>query len=116
MRGGPHSKSISSDLGSGAEADHDATQHVATQHGAVIDPKLRKAFELMAMGIHLAQQAGFVPANAADAAIQIRELGRLDAGTYGRCENCGTPIPKARLQAFPRATLCVSCKQREERR
>ncbi|TAL16310.1 MAG: DNA-binding protein, partial [Frankiales bacterium] len=45
-----------------------------------------------------------------------RALARLDEGTYGRCENCGNPIPKARLQAFPRATLCVACKQREERR
>jgi len=45
-----------------------------------------------------------------------RALQRLDTGTYGTCENCGNPIGKARLQAFPRATLCVSCKQREERR
>jgi RNA polymerase-binding protein DksA len=45
-----------------------------------------------------------------------RALGRLDGGTYGLCEDCGSPIPKARLQAFPRATLCVACKQREERR
>ena len=45
-----------------------------------------------------------------------RALARLDEGTYGRCETCGQPIPKARLQAAPRATLCVSCKQREERR
>ena len=37
-------------------------------------------------------------------------------GTYGTCESCGEPIGKARLQAFPRATLCVTCKQREERR
>jgi DnaK suppressor protein len=43
-------------------------------------------------------------------------LARIDAGTYGVCESCGQPIGKARLQAFPRATLCVSCKQREERR
>jgi DnaK suppressor protein len=43
-------------------------------------------------------------------------LARIDAGTYGVCETCGQPIGKARLQAFPRATLCVSCKQREERR
>ena len=43
-------------------------------------------------------------------------LRRIDAGTYGVCESCGQPIGKARLQAFPRATLCVSCKQREERR
>jgi len=43
-------------------------------------------------------------------------LARIDAGTYGVCESCGKPIGKARLLAFPRATLCVECKQREERR
>nr|WP_241828050.1 TraR/DksA C4-type zinc finger protein [Actinopolymorpha singaporensis] len=45
-----------------------------------------------------------------------RALARIDDGTYGVCEGCGQPIGKARLLAFPRATLCVSCKQREERR
>jgi DnaK suppressor protein len=45
-----------------------------------------------------------------------RALARIQAGTYGACESCGEPIGKARLQAFPRATLCVTCKQREERR
>jgi DnaK suppressor protein len=45
-----------------------------------------------------------------------RALARIDEGTYGECESCGEPIGKARLQAFPRATLCVTCKQREERR
>lgn len=40
----------------------------------------------------------------------------LDEGRYGWCESCGGPIGKARLQVFPRATLCVPCKQREERR
>ena len=55
--------------------------------------------------------------NSRDLLLQVeRALARLDAGTYGRCENCGNPIPKPRLQAFPRVTLCVSCKQREERR
>jgi DnaK suppressor protein len=43
-------------------------------------------------------------------------LARLDAGTYGRCERCGNEIPKARLEAFPSVTLCVTCKQLEERR
>jgi DnaK suppressor protein len=43
-------------------------------------------------------------------------LARIAEGTYGTCESCGEPIGKARLQAFPRATLCVTCKQREERR
>ncbi len=44
-----------------------------------------------------------------------RALARIEAGTYGSCESCGEPIGKARLRAFPRATLCVSCKQREAR-
>ena len=45
-----------------------------------------------------------------------RALARIANGTYGICENCGNPIGKARLQAFPRATLCMTCKKREERR
>lgn len=45
-----------------------------------------------------------------------KALQRLDKGTYGTCENCGEAIGKARLQAFPRATLCMECKKREERR
>jgi DnaK suppressor protein len=55
--------------------------------------------------------------NARDLLAQNEQaLARIDAGTYGVCESCGQSIGKARLQAFPRATLCVSCKQREERR
>ncbi len=45
-----------------------------------------------------------------------RALSRIQDGTYGICERCGNPIGKMRLMAFPRATLCVPCKQREERR
>lgn len=40
----------------------------------------------------------------------------FDSGEYGLCEVCNQPIGKGRLQVFPRATLCVTCKQREERR
>ena len=43
-------------------------------------------------------------------------LRRFDSGDYGTCESCGQPIGKDRLQVFPRATLCMPCKQREERR
>jgi DnaK suppressor protein len=43
-------------------------------------------------------------------------LARIADGTFGICASCGEPIGKARLQAFPRAVLCVACKQREERR
>ena len=34
-------------------------------------------------------------------------LGRLDEGTYGTCEVCGTAIPEGRLEARPWATTCV---------
>ena len=39
-----------------------------------------------------------------------RALAKIDAGTYGVCERCGNPIPKARLKALPYAALCVACK------
>jgi DnaK suppressor protein len=45
-----------------------------------------------------------------------RALERLAEGNYGWCERCGNAIPVERLAAFPSATLCVSCKQLEERR
>lgn len=51
---------------------------------------------------------------AGDAQARVGEidaaLGRVDAGTYGACEVCGKPIPHARLEAVPEATLCVGCK------
>jgi DnaK suppressor protein len=55
--------------------------------------------------------------NARDMVLQTeRALERLENKTYGNCEECGNPIGKARLQVFPRATLCMICKQKEERR
>jgi RNA polymerase-binding protein DksA len=58
-----------------------------------------------------------VLSNERDKLAQIdRALSRIDDGTYGVCESCGDPIGKMRLMAFPRATLCLTCKQREERR
>ena len=55
--------------------------------------------------------------NARDMVLQTeRALDRIDNKTYGSCEECGNAIGKARLQVFPRATLCMICKQKEERR
>lgn len=36
-------------------------------------------------------------------------LAKLEAGTYGTCENCGKPIPEARLEAMPAARFCIDC-------
>ena len=55
--------------------------------------------------------------NARDMVLQTeRAIERIDSKSYGNCEDCGSPIGKARLQVFPRATLCMICKQKEERR
>lgn len=55
--------------------------------------------------------------NARDMVLQTeRALDRIDNKSYGNCEECGFAIGKARLQVFPRATLCMICKQKEERR
>jgi RNA polymerase-binding protein DksA len=43
-------------------------------------------------------------------------LQRIDDRSYGICESCGNPIGKNRLLAFPRATLCIPCKSKQERR
>ena len=46
----------------------------------------------------------------------VDALRRILNHQYGSCVVCGQGIGKARLLAVPRATHCVSCKQREERR
>jgi DnaK suppressor protein len=40
---------------------------------------------------------------------------RMREGRYGICENCGTNIPMARLQALPYATYCIKCQREAER-
>jgi DnaK suppressor protein len=39
-----------------------------------------------------------------------KALAKIADGSYGYCEQCGQPIPKARLKALPYAALCVACK------
>ena len=54
--------------------------------------------------------------NAREMLLQVRHaLARIDNRSYGVCEGCGKAIGKLRLQAFPRATLCMACKVAEER-
>ena len=42
-------------------------------------------------------------------------LNRLKDGHYGDCEHCNKPIPLARLQAVPYATLCIECARKQEK-
>ena len=41
-----------------------------------------------------------------------RALGRVDAGSYGRCESCGEAIAPERLAVRPAATHCIGCASR----
>ena len=36
-------------------------------------------------------------------------LARIEAGTYGVCEECGKPIAVKRLRAIPYTALCIDC-------
>lgn len=45
-----------------------------------------------------------------------RALARIASGDYGRCEECGHPIPVGRLRALPSAAICAPCAGRIERR
>lgn len=56
------------------------------------------------------------------AAFESRELQQIDRaiqmirdGRYGDCEICGERIPVARLKALPYATVCIDCRQKQER-
>lgn len=38
-------------------------------------------------------------------------LGKIEAGRYGKCDNCPKEIPQARLAALPAARVCPDCEQ-----
>jgi len=44
-----------------------------------------------------------------------RALERIEAGSFGSCTSCGSPIAAERLAALPWAGLCIGCKRQEER-
>jgi DnaK suppressor protein len=41
-----------------------------------------------------------------------RALRKLDDGGFGACEDCGTPIADARLEAMPATRWCIDCASR----
>ncbi|MGK5081937.1 TraR/DksA C4-type zinc finger protein [Bdellovibrionota bacterium FG-1] len=43
-------------------------------------------------------------------------LCRIEEGVFGECDACGEDIEMRRLEARPTATLCVSCKEEQERK
>lgn len=73
---------------------------------------------------HLAETASVTTDRVIDYSLEASEkrvlaaidaaLGRIDEGTFGKCERCGEPIEPDRLEALPWATLCIEDKRREE--
>lgn len=46
----------------------------------------------------------------------LAALARTRAGTYGKCVDCGLPVPEGRLEARPEAARCVACQAKRDRR
>jgi len=73
---------------------------------------------------HLAETASVTTDREMDYSLEANEarmleaidaaLGRIEDGTYGRCEQCGEQVEPERLEALPWATLCIEDKRREE--
>jgi len=42
-------------------------------------------------------------------------LKKIEEGTFGVCETCEEPIGKKRLEARPETSLCIKCKEDQER-
>jgi len=40
---------------------------------------------------------------------------KIEDGTFGQCESCDEPIGKKRLEARPETSLCIKCKEDQER-
>jgi len=41
-------------------------------------------------------------------------LGRIEDGTYGKCQECNKAIGVARLKRLPYTRMCIDCKEKEE--
>lgn len=82
------------------------------------------AGDLSSMPIHMADIASdnfekelnldFIQMESAEVRDMDEALARIEQGTFGTCESCNKPIPKARLRAVPHARLCIGCKREEE--
>jgi RNA polymerase-binding transcription factor len=80
------------DTGPGDEVDH-ATTRVQLDEQIILADTLHKQVDDLVVAIE-----------------------RCAAGKYGVCERCHVPIPAERLELFPTAIHCVTCKQALERR
>ncbi|SEB28573.1 RNA polymerase-binding transcription factor DksA [Nocardioides exalbidus] len=86
---GDHDAIVAASLDTNADDEHDP-------EGATI------AFERSQIGALVRQVRGHLVELDAAAA-------RVEEGTYGVCERCGSAIGDAQLEALPAARLCIRC-------
>jgi DnaK suppressor protein len=88
------------------EAEREEVRLTETSSDRSPDPNTAEggslAFE-MEKELSLWQNAQHILANVEEA------IERIELGTYGTCDECGSSIPVARLDALPYTKLCVSC-------
>ena len=105
--------------------ERERLEHEIAELDADLSESLEDSSEESPYDQHMAETAGVtldreidltLQENARASVAQIdRALGKLENGSYERCDKCGKPIGEDRLQAAPFATLCIDCKRLEER-
>lgn len=90
-------------------------------HPAPVDPTIASEgpqdFEETAVDFLETQQEQSILVNEQALLTQVeRALERIENGTYGKCVNCGQPIPEKRLEAIPWAERDVKCEELLEQR
>ncbi len=104
------------------DAALDSTRVALSEKAAEVDAELAELLDEPDVTdvIQYGKRAGDANASAADrasrvaaaeslAALREAALARLDAGSYGRCAECGNDIAAARLEALPWTAYCVQC-------
>ncbi|EFH79842.1 TraR/DksA family transcriptional regulator [Ktedonobacter racemifer] len=73
-------------------------------------------FEDLAVDVQQDEQVQAIIAHQQALLQEVRNaLKRLEDGTYGRCIDCGQPIPEKRLEAIPWAARCIQDEEKAQR-
>jgi RNA polymerase-binding transcription factor DksA len=94
----------------------------AMSDAALSRSRTEAAGDLSAVPLHMAdigtdnfeqeQTLSFIESDSSTLSLIEDALQRIENGSYGTCESCGHPIPKARLNFLPYAANCVQCVER----
>jgi DnaK suppressor protein len=105
-----HFRQIMNEIKDGLGKDIDRTVHTMQDEATVFADPNDRATQESDMGLELRNRD-----RERKLIKKINEmLGKIDAGEYGFCDNCGVEIGLSRLEARPTATLCIDCKTLDE--